>query len=263
MNDGALAAEGISVTFIGIDASWKATNPSGVAIAEGTIAEATIVQWVHAATYDDVADIVKEYRSENATIVAIDAPLVVTNPEGCRECERHIGRAFSHFHASAHTMNRPRFERYGLGRLVEGLEKLGFRHGVEGDEVHAGGLHMFEVYPHPAHIRLFDRSNIIRYKKGRVAQKRLGLGELRNLTAELAAPDRDPRLDPGIEGASFLAQDLSNLNGQSLKRYEDMLDAWLCAYLAMHLARWGKGGNEVFGTREDGYIIVPKKAGTF
>jgi predicted RNase H-like nuclease len=249
--------QNMSMTFIGIDASWKATKPSGVAIVQGTAAEGTILRLVHAETHADVADIVNDYRSAT-TILAVDAPLVVTNPEGCRECERGIGREFSRFHASAHAMNRPRFERYGLGGLVERLESLGFRHGVEGDDICTDGLRMFEVYPHPAHIRLFDRDSIIRYKKGKVAQKRAGLGEVRALTAQLEGADRDPTLHAGAAGSVFVAEDLSNLRGRFLKRYEDLLDAWLCAYPAMHLARWGSGGNEVFGSRDDGYIVVPR-----
>jgi len=244
-------------TFIGIDASWTMSKPSGVAIAHGTAAEATISRLAHAPTHKDVAAIVEDYRSGN-TIVAIDAPLVVTNLAGCRDCERQIGREFSRFHASAHAMNRPRFDRYGLGGLVETLENLGFRHGVVGSEICSDGLRMFEVYPHPAHIRLFDRKTIIRYKKGAVAQKRVGLVELRNLTVRVAC-DRDPCLNPGRQGTAFLAEDLSNLKGRSLKAYEDVLDAYLCAYLAMHLARWGSKGNEVFGSREDGYIVVPRE----
>jgi len=122
---------------------------------------------------------------------------------------------------------------------------------------------MFEVYPHPAHIRLFDRSAIIRYKrKCGVAQQRAGLSELRDLTAKLAV-DRDPRLCAGFHGRAFLSRDLSTMKGRALKEYEDLLDAWTCVYLAMHLSRWGAEGNEVFGARESGYIIVPRYRSDF
>lgn len=244
-------------TFIGIDASWKAGKPSGVAVARGSRFEATLSALIYAQKHDDVAAIVQEYRSET-TIVAIDAPLVVTNPAGtCRNCERSIGQVFGRFGASAHTMNLPKFERYGLGRLVGLLENLGFEHGIDGAGVRTDGLRMFEVYPHPAHIRLFGRQRIVRYKsKYGVAQQRVGLCELRDLTAQLSTCD-GPSLEPGADGRAFLSCDLSTLRGKSIKRYEDLLDAWLCAYLAMHLACSGMDGNEVFGTREDGYIVVP------
>src|SRR5258706_6622099 len=157
-------------------------------------------------------------------------------------------------------MNLPKFERYGLGRLVGLLENLCFEHGIEGDRIRTDGLRMFEVYPHPAHIRLFDRDAIVRYKsRYGVAQRRVGLCELRDLTAQLAIGD-GPRLDPGNDGRAFLSLDLSITRGKSIKRYEDLLDGWLCAYLAMNIACWDKDGNEVFGTREDGYIVVPRRS---
>jgi predicted RNase H-like nuclease len=252
----------MATTFIGIDASWKTANPSGIAIARGSSEEATLTALIYAQTHADVAAIVQSFRSEN-TIVSIDAPLIATNAIGNRNCEASISREFGRFHASAHSMNRPKFELYGLGHLVQRLEDLGFSHGVEGDHIRTDGLRIFEIYPHPAHIRLFDRDAIIRYKaKHGAVQRRAGLSELRNLTAQLAI-DRDPRLCPGPDGRAFLSEDLSNLKGRALKRYEDLLDAWTCVYLAIHLARWKNRGNQLFGTREDGYIIVPRSRSEF
>jgi predicted RNase H-like nuclease len=124
----------MATTFIGIDAAWKADKPSGVAIAYGSREEATLTALVYAETHGDVAALVQKSRTEN-TILSIDAPLVATNEVGCRDCERRISREFGRFHASAHSMNRPKFDRYGLGRLIKALEGLGFCHGVEGDQI--------------------------------------------------------------------------------------------------------------------------------
>jgi len=252
----------MTTTFIGIDAAWKTAKPSGVAIAQGSIEKATLTALIYPRTHSDVAAVVQKFRSEN-TIVAIDAPLIATNPVGNRACEARIGNEFGRFHASAHSMNRPKFELYGLGHLVETMEKLGFTHGVEGNQILTDGLRMFEVYPHPAHIRLFNRGTIIRYKpKHGAAQQRTGLAELRDLTTQLAL-DRDPRLCPGACGRTFLSANLAAMKGKALKRYEDLLDAWVCVYLAIHLARWGMEGNEIFGARENGYIIVPRYRSVF
>ena len=196
----------MATTFIGIDAAWKPQNSSGVAIARGSSEEATLVDLAYPDTHADVAAVVEKFLGEN-TVVCIDAPLIATNPRGtCRDCERDIGREFGRFHASAHVMNQPKFESYGLGHLVRMLENLGFSHGVEAKHIRTDDLRMFEVYPHPAHIRLFDRKRIIGYKRGRgVAQQRAGLAELRELTAQLAI-DHDPRLCPGPQGRAFLSE---------------------------------------------------------
>src|SRR5436309_14257878 len=96
-------------TFIGIDASWKSGNPSGIAIAQGNSEKATLTSLIYADTHSDVAAVVKKFRSEN-TILSIDAPLIATNEVGSRPCEAKISQCFGRFHASAHSMNRPKFE---------------------------------------------------------------------------------------------------------------------------------------------------------
>jgi predicted RNase H-like nuclease len=47
------------------------------------------------------------------------------------------------------------------------------------------------------------------------------------------------------------------LRGQRLKDHEDALDAWFCAYLALHAWYWGAERNEVVGDFETGYIVLP------
>ena len=59
----------------------------------------------------------------------------------------------------------------------------------------------------------------------------------------------------------LLSSDLLKLKGEALKRYEDTLDALFCAYLAWHCWRWGAARNEMFGTLENGYIVVPTGIG--
>jgi predicted RNase H-like nuclease len=105
---------------------------------------------------------------------------------------------------------------------------------------------------------LFKLDRIIRYKKGRVAEKRQGLGILRRHLQGLAGGSRG--LVESAELIEVLGRDPYALGGKSLKRYEDTLDAIFCAYLAWHCWRWAEERNEMFGTMEDGYIVVPKSA---
>ena len=46
------------------------------------------------------------------------------------------------------------------------------------------GKWFFEVYPHPAHVVLFNREKIIKYKKGNVKLRREGLGEFQEHRAK-------------------------------------------------------------------------------
>jgi predicted RNase H-like nuclease len=145
-------------------------------------------------------------------------------------------------------------------RLVGELAKLGFRHDFEvGQAKQQSGRWVFEVYPHPATVRLFSLDRIIKYKKGPPAQRRLGLRRLRDHLRQLANGSQG--LSPSAVLEELLDRDLEGLRGAQLKHYEDFLDAVFCAYLAWHCWRWGAERNEMFGTLTDGYIVVPKARG--
>ena len=117
-------------TFIGIDLAWGVDrNHTGIAVlrgdqrgarlasvAEGVVSLASIVEFV-------------EEHSTASTVVAVDAPLVVTNAAGFRECEREIGRRFGRFHASCHSNNLSRTPQPAGVRRWESIEVTGFRGG--------------------------------------------------------------------------------------------------------------------------------------
>jgi predicted RNase H-like nuclease len=135
------------------------------------------------------------------------------------------------------------------------LKPLGFGHDFAIDSArHRAGKWMFETYPHPSMVRLFDLDRIIRYKKGTVAQKREGLRILQSHLGRLKALVRSADLE------ALLEHDVATLKGRSLKHYEDQLDAVFCAYLAWHCWRWGPEKNDVFGSPTDGYIVVARKS---
>ena len=103
---------------------------------------------------------------------------------------------------------------------------------------------------------LFGRKKIIKYKKGRVAQKRAGLAEFRGcIVRHIFGQGAGFRLDAAAR--AMLSADLDALRGAELKHYEDTLDAVICAYLAFHLWRWGWDRSEMIGDLETGYIVNP------
>ena len=145
-------------------------------------------------------------------------------------------------------------------RLARALVAAGYRHCTTPSAACSpNGQWFFEVYPHPAHVVLFGRDRIIKYKKGSVAKRRAGLaefwGEILNRIFAFK-----PSLMPGQQVHELLAEDLHALRGTQLKQYEDSLDAILCSYLAFHLWRWGWGRSEMIGDLQHGYIVVPTVA---
>jgi predicted RNase H-like nuclease len=244
----------VTSAFIGVDLAWKTDGKhTGVAVlsgdqdgvqlaavAEGLTSRSSVVAFVAA-------------HLLQTSVIAIDASLVVPNETGQRLCEGLVSRAFGGFGASCHSTNRSRPYWAAGTRLLNALSAHGVRHDFElGSARDRAGRWAFEVYPHPAMVRLFGRDRIFRYKKGPIGDRRVGLRLLANALRALPGVRSTPALE------FLLGRDPEGLRGRALKCHEDGLDALFCAYLGWHCWRWGAERNEVFGTLEDGYIVVPK-----
>lgn len=244
-------------TFIGIDFAWQSErNATGIAVARDCDARAEVVDIASPVRgLDDVVAIIERHATQH-TVVAVDAPLIIRNKAGRRRCETEISQRFGAKHASAHSSNLSLYPDPRTHELVRRLEEIGFRHDVP-RERHACGRWFFEVYPHPAHIVVFGLETILKYKAKSRRPRSLRLSEFARLHALLISLEhRDPPLAPGA--AAFLAStDLQTLRGQGLKNHEDAIDAWFCAYLALHAWYWGAERNEVVGDFESGYVVLP------
>jgi predicted RNase H-like nuclease len=251
----------VTATFIGIDLAWAVDrNHTGIVVLRGDERGArfvTAANGIKALT--GVVEFVQKHGSES-TVVAVDAPLIVNNTTGSRECELAIGRKFGRFQASCHSNNLTRTPKPAGMRLVAALAPLGFRHDFDIARARQrNGRWLFEVYPHPAMVTLFGLERIHKYKKGSVVQKRGGLAELQRHLWALTEGSRGLIGTPELH--ELLSSDLLKLKGEALKRYEDTLDALFCAYLAWHCWRWGEDRNVQFGDLEHGYIVVPTGIG--
>lgn len=199
-------------------------------------------------------DFVRANTTEN-TVVAIDAPLIIVNETGQRVCETLVGQRYGKHDASCHTSNLRLYKNASSVRLTTSLLADGFTH-VRNDGRERLGHLVAEVYPHAAMVALFNLEKIIKYKKGPVPRRRLGLGELRAKLGELT--EANPRIVMTDMLRTLLTTDLEVLGGRALKNYEDILDAVFCAYLAFYFWYWGWERNELFGDVESGYILNPQ-----
>ena len=231
--------------FVGVDLSWSRRNHSGIVILQDNrLVLSGVVQ-----SDEEIIRSITSIVGTSAVKVAIDAPLIVSNKQGSRLAEQELNKEFRSFEAGAHPANRSWFLRSsGCVRgeeLVEALEEVGVVH----DETCKQRRCCFEVYPHPAMIRLFGLSKTLKYKprKSRSYSERY----------EEFTKYQDCMKQLGLVGVDeLLATDVTQLKGRSLKDYEDVLDALLCAYIAKDLhAR----GADMYGSLEEGYILVPKQ----
>jgi predicted RNase H-like nuclease len=241
-------------TFIGIDLAWNTeAKHSGVVVLRGDDRAVRLVAVAEGLkSRAGVAHFVARHLAPTS-VIAIDASLVVPNDAGQRLCEGLVSRAFGGFGASCHSTNRGRPYWDAGTLLLAALGTHGVRHEFElGSAKGRTGKWAFEVYPHPAMVRLFGLDRILRYKKGPVTDRR---EELRSLVAHLRGL---PALKSSPELEALLGRDVEGLRGEMLKQFEDCLDALFCAYLAWHCWRWGAEKNEMFGTLREGYIVVPR-----
>ena len=234
--------------FLGIDFGWQG-RPSGLACLEWTGSWLRLHDLRVECDLSAILTWVDE-QSEKDTVIGVDAPIVIPNESGMRIADRLAHSKYGRYHAGAYPASRARDYWRRTTGFSRDLRKRGFQHG---DAMHARaeGRFQIEVHPHAATVQLHELDRIVKYKRGRLAERILELGRLRYFMLE-----RFPQLTPRL-----ILSHLPEIpkTGPALKAVEDQLDAVTCAYVAAHWWYWGLERNDVLGNSQEGYIVVPKR----
>jgi predicted RNase H-like nuclease/tRNA(Leu) C34 or U34 (ribose-2'-O)-methylase TrmL len=230
---------------IGIDLAWGANGRTGLASVDdaGALLTSTSVRT------DDEIDAWLAAQGP-ASVIGIDAPLIVPNPTGRRDAERLLGQSYARFDAGAHPTNRSR----PWMDPPRGL-RLAERHGWSVDPEHPGTLEepvCLEVYPHPGMVGVFRLGRVIPYKKGSFADRRAGFTRLLTLLESVEVL----RLEDSAAWASVRGRFEAAERLVHLDVLEDEIDAVFCAHLAW---LWSErpGALVVYGDLQGGYIVAP------
>ncbi len=245
--------------FIGVDLAWSPRNNSAAVTLE---AEAQPARWIahsdHLGDNAAVLAFLQDAAAVSPALVAIDAPLIVPNEEGSRPVDRQITQTFGRYGAGCYPAYRNRPGSCTRGeQLVAELARAGF---VQDPylRTQVPVRSVFEVYPHPATIALFQLKHTIKYKMRPDRTLDFRRSELERLRGYLASLNGH---EPAVSIPAAVADlDISQLRGSAFKRYEDLLDAVLCAYVAYYAWYWGPAGYQVYGDLTRGYILVPMTA---
>ncbi|WP_414542159.1 DUF429 domain-containing protein [Nostoc sp. CCY0012] len=238
--------------FIGIDLGWK-SQPSGLCCLELIAGKLQILDLDRQEFIADILTwIEQKVQPDEPAIIGVDAPTLIPNATGSRLPDKLTHKYFGKYHAGCYPANQnlPFAERtinFGLE-----LERRGFAHAPEIDPQKLG-RYQIEVFPHPAIVNLFNLERILKYKKGRLSERRLELIKLYNFIVEIL-----PTLEPPLRLCSSLSSEIPS-TGAALKATEDKLDSLICAYVAAHWWYWGEQRNLVLGDRTTGYIVIPEK----
>ena len=233
----------------GIDLAWQGKhNPSAIAI--GCIQNNQLVlESLEPAVYELSRIVEQLTKHGDLQGIAIDAPLIIKNELGQRECEKALSRDYGGRKASCHTSNKRLYPEALSVKLSSILQTQGFDH-------LATSKWQIECYPHPSLIECFDLPERLAYKKGSVADRKAGQIELANLILSLECSKVLPLILPKDIKVLLSAPYISSLKGRSLKSNEDALDAIVCLYIAGLYSI--KASSITYGDADLGYIFVPQ-----
>ncbi|MEP0817281.1 DUF429 domain-containing protein [Trichocoleus sp. FACHB-46] len=237
--------------FLGIDLGWR-SQPTGLCCLEWREDK---LHLLNLERLEAIADVLLwvDYSApaEASAVIAVDAPTLIPNATGMRLPDRLTHKHFGRYHAGCYPANLglPFAERtvaFGLS-----LEARGFAHAPV-LAAQQSGRYQIEVFPHPAMIHLFGLPQILKYKKGKLSDRRLELLKLRqHILQDLT------QLEPSLFVPDATLVPEIPTKGTEMKAVEDQLDALICAYVAAHWWYWGLERNLVLGDRETGYIVIP------
>ena len=242
--------------FVGVDLAWGSGGRTGLCLVDGgKVVNSALLQ-----SDDDIVAWLSPHIGEGC-LVAIDAPLIVSNQTGRRPCEQVLSRCFGAYHAAAHSSN------LGLPSFAGGVrgDRLARRLALSIDPAFAPGTvvrRAIEVYPHPALVELFELDTSLKYKAKpdrSLETRQCAFAALLDYLESLVGAD--PALDVSASPRwPALRAGIASDSGAALDRVEDELDAYVCAYVALYYWTHGLGRNRVVGDLDTGYIVTPATA---
>ena len=242
---------GVIKAVLGIDAAWTATQPSGVALVEETdngwrllAVEASYQRFLSLASgsapesrpsgsIPDASELLQASTilfGQAIDLVAIDMPMSLKRIVGRRESDNKVSREFGAKKCGTHSPSAVR-----PGRISDTLRKDFAAAGYELQTAKIAIHGLIEVYPHPALVELANAKERLTYKAGRS----------RNYWPYLTPSERQIELhrewskiisllDSKISGVATRFKSFrKGTSGIEMKATEDMLDAVICAWVAI------------------------------
>ncbi len=229
----------------GIDLAWGERRGDGVCFVELGRGGARVAGYAYPHGDEELLEALATGIPRSApALLAIDAPIVCPNPTGSRPVDRETHRRFHREHAGCHPANATKCPR--PPRVAARLAELGF---TIGHGLAVSPRLVTEVYPHPALVRFLRLDRIVKYKRGRVAERRREFARLGRLLRGFVARE-----------LPFLALDDETrliFEVPWSKPVEDRLDAFVCALIGLwHVHHEGRR-SEVLGDLQTGFLLLP------
>lgn len=254
---------------LGLDAAWTASEPSGVALVSGQQGEWSTVcvapsydtflaraqgrpiDW-NAARYcgsrPNVTELLaaaEHLAGTPPSVVSVDMPLARLPFQGRRVADRKVSRTFGARGCSTHSPTSARPGPLGV-RLMADLDAAGYPLCCERTPFTDSTRATIEVYPHPALLVLLHRDFRVPFKVSKSLRFWPQLGVDQRI-AKLLEQFRSIQLalarELGTEAVELPSAGQVNTLAR-LKRFEDALDAAVCAWIG---TRFVEGSVEAYG----------------
>ncbi len=214
--------------YIGIDPSWSGKNNTAVVVCDE---ELRVIENYYT---NDMKKIILAIVPFKEAVIGIDAPLIIKNETGHRKNEAEFLKVFARFGLGLHAVNKKRYPYFFPELLYRELSALGYSFDKN---------NIYEVYPHATIMACFNNMKLLQYKsKYGSTVRRANMEKLCNYLAGV------------IEYGDLFTGTIAHAKGKQLKKYENFLDALVCAYTVyycMHESCYS------FGYAENGILLVP------
>lgn len=262
-----------AVNFLGVDLAWASPtqrkgNETGV-VALTEWGEITAAGWTVGVA--ETAGWLGAHADDDACAF-VDAPLVVYNETGQRQCERETGQRYWRASVSANSTNR-RSPRLAGVDLVGAMIPVGWRYDDGLDGPGGRGRTLSECYPYTTIVGAEELGFDVRprYKRRPRKMRAAEFRPIRAAACDLLVTRLDglAQADPPLHLRSHpatakLVKERSPLDDRAYKHREDLVDAVICAWTAALWQRFGLGRCHVLGAmdgvaRPAPTIIAPGK----
>lgn len=271
------------ISILGIDTAWTSTEPSGVALVVGErdewrtlcvapsyeafvgCASGHQVDWTNGrftGCAPNTAQLLSAARSIagiDPTLIALDLPIANVPFWNRRLADQAISEAFGGRGCSTHSPSATRPGPLGAMFMAE-LNKAGYpllTSSLAAGQVRPGTI---EVFPHPALLVLLDRKYRVPYKVSKSSKYWKGTKSserIVKLVAEFEQIERGLRDAFGDTKVTLpSSSDVHTLS--SLKRYEDVLDALVSAWVG---SKFMAGNATAYGDQSAAIWVPNAKTG--
>jgi len=224
--------------------AWGEKNPDGLCCLfyDGRKIKVHDIKLTHGE--DELFSNIMEWvKLADTGLVAVDAPLIIKNERGMRPVDKLTHGIYRKQHAGCHPAYLGKIQR--PVRFAERLGEMGI---PTTHKIPRKGFSVIEVYPHISMLHAFGLGQILKYKKGRVAQRRVEFSRYQKLLLK-SLVNFFPRVCVDENLDVFLR--IAPWN----KALEDQTDGLFCALIGWYHWFWDGKRSEVLGDEESGFIV--------